>query len=266
MRPTTCAIPTASPATKGLIHMQMFRRLFIAAASAGLLSGLFVTLIHQVTTVPVILAAEVFEKAGEEQAPAAAPAADAATTEDSDAAHDHDHGGAEWEPQDGFQRNAFTVLADLLTGVGFALLLIAGYAVSGRSIDWRQGVYWGLAGFAIFILAPSVGLPPEMPGTAAADLTARQVWWVATAVMTAGGLGLLFYVREPKPLWVAVALALIVAPQAIGAPQPDAYASAAPEALAHRFIVATMIASLLFWALLGALSGYFYKRFVQPVV
>src|SRR4051812_19204158 len=252
--------------------MKMFRRLFIAAASAGLLSGLFVTLVHQVTTVPVILAAEVFEKAAEERTPAAAPVADpavlpaesAASNEDSHEAHDHDHGGAEWEPQDGLQRNAFTVLADLLTGVGFALLLIAGYAVSGRSVDWRQGVYWGLAGFAIFILAPGLGLPPEVPGTAAADLTARQIWWVATALLTAGGLGLLFYVREPKPLWVVVALAMIVVPHAIGAPQPAEYASAAPESLAHRFIVATMIASLLFWVVLGALSGYFYKRFVQP--
>jgi cobalt transporter subunit CbtA len=256
----------------------MFRRLFIAAASAGLLSGLFVTLVHQVTTVPVILAAEVFEKAAEEQPPAAAPAADATTapatstsanaatsTDESHATHDHEHGSDAWEPQDGFERNAYTVLADLLTGVGFALLLIAGYAVSGRSIDWRQGVYWGLCGFTVFILAPGVGLPPEVPGTAAADLTARQIWWVATALLTAGGLGLLFYVREPKPLWVIVALALIVVPQAIGAPQPDEYHSAAPEALAHRFIVATMIASLLFWSALGALSGYFYKRFVQPV-
>ena len=258
--------------------MQMFRRLFIAAASAGLLSGLFVTLIHQVTTVPVILAAEVFEKAADEQAPAAAPAADAAATPAADVAssttldaaapaesHEgHDHGAAEWEPQDGFERTAFTVLADLLTGIGFSLLLIAGFAVSGRTVDWRQGVYWGLAGFAVFILAPSLGLPPEIPGTAAADLTARQIWWVATALLTAGGLGLLFYVKEPKPLWVIVALALIVLPQAIGAPQPDEYSSAAPEALAHRFVVATMIATLLFWAVVGALSGYFYKRFVQP--
>jgi cobalt transporter subunit CbtA len=254
--------------------MQMFRRLFIAAASAGLLSGLFVTLIHQVTTVPVILAAEVFEKAADEQAPAAAPAADAAATpaaaSTADAAtgesHEgHDHGAMEWEPQDGFERTAFTVLADLLTGIGFSLLLIAGFAVSGRAVDWRQGVYWGLAGFAVFILAPGLGLPPEIPGTAAADLTARQIWWVATALLTAGGLGLLFYVKEPKPLWVIVALALIVLPQAIGAPQPDEYSSAAPEALAHRFVVATMIATLLFWAVVGALSGYFYKRFVQPV-
>jgi cobalt transporter subunit CbtA len=230
-----------------------------------------------VTTVPIILESEVFEKAAEEQAPAAAPAADAtaapvattaASTEEGHdhAADGHSHGGEAWEPQDGFERTTSTAIVDLLTGIGFALLLIAAYAVSGRAVDWRQGVYWGLAGFAIFMLAPSLGLPPEVPGTAAADLTARQIWWVATALMTAGGLALLFYVKEPKPLWVIIALALIVAPQAIGAPQPDAYSSAAPEALAHRFIVATMIASLLFWAVLGAFSGYFYKRFVQPAV
>jgi cobalt transporter subunit CbtA len=220
-----------------------------------------------VTTVPVILAAEVFEKAADEKAAPAADAASttaAATTTAEEGHEGHDHGAAEWEPEDGFERTAYTVLADLLTGIGFSLLLIAGFAVSGRPVDWRQGVYWGLAGFTVFILAPGVGLPPEIPGTAAADLTARQIWWLATALLTAGGLGLLFYVKEPKPLWVIIALALIVLPQAIGAPQPDEYHSAAPEALAHRFVVATMIATLLFWSVLGALSGYFYKRFVQP--
>lgn len=252
--------------------MQMFRRLFIAAASAGLLSGLFAVLVHEVTTWPIILEAEVFEKAADEKAAAAemtmtpAPANASTAPAESHEAHDHEHGGEGWEPQDGWERISTNGLADLLTGIGFALLLIAGYAVSGRQIDWRQGVYWGLCGYVVFIVAPSIGLPPEVPGAAVADLTARQIWWVATAVLTAGGLGLLFYVKEPKPLWVAVALAMIVAPQAIGAPQPAEYAAAAPEALAHRFIVATMIASLLFWAVLGALSGYFYKRFVQPVV
>lgn len=241
--------------------MQMFRRLFIAAASAGLLSGLFVTLVHQVTTVPVILQAEVYEKAADEKAAADAAAAPVASTEEAHD-HDHDHEGSEWEPQDGFERTAYTVGADLLTGIGFALLLIAGFAVSGRAIDWRQGLYWGLAGFAVFILAPSIGLPPEVPGTASAPLTDRQVWWVATAALTAGGLALLFYMREPKPLWVIVALAMFVLPHAIGAPQPEEYGSAAPESLAHRFIAATMIASLLFWATVGMLSGYFYKRFV----
>ena len=242
--------------------MQIFRRLFIAAASAGLLSGLFVTLVHQVTTVPIILDAEVFEKAADEKA----AAADAAATEESHEAHDHEHDGDAWEPQDGFERTASTLGADLLTGIGFSLLLIAAYALSGRAVDWRQGVYWGLAGFAVFFLSPNLGLPPEVPGTAAAPLLERQVWWIATAVLTAGGLALLFYAKEPKPIWIVVGLAVIVLPHAIGAPQPEDHASAAPEALAHRFIVASTIADLLFWSAMGALSGYFYKRFVQPVV
>jgi len=252
--------------------MDMFRRLFIAAASAGLLSGLFAVLVHEVTTWPIILEAEVFEKAADEKADAAAmtmtpaPANASTAPAESHEAHDHEHGGDEWEPQDGWERISTNGLADLLTGIGFALLLIAAYAVTGRAIDWRQGVYWGLGGFVVFMLAPGLGLPPEVPGTAAADLTARQIWWVATAALTAGGLGLLFYKREPGPLWVIVGLGLIVVPHAIGAPQPEHYESAAPEALAHRFITATMIAQFLIWSVLGALSGYFYKRFVQPVV
>jgi len=245
--------------------MDMFRRLFIAAASAGLLSGLFVTLVHQVTTVPVILAAEVYEKAAD--AAAEQKAATAPTTDNTMAGMDmsHDH-GAEWEPQDGFQRTAFTVLADLLTGIGFSLLLIAAYAVTGRTVGWRAGFYWGLAGFTVFILAPGLGLPPEVPGTEAAPLTARQIWWVATAIVTAGALGILFYAHQAKPIWYAVAMAMLVAPHLIGAPQPAEYHSAAPEALAHRFIVATTVAALLFWAATGALSGFFYERFVvRPV-
>ena len=246
--------------------METFRRLFIAAASAGILSGLFVTLVHQVTTVPVILDAEVYEKAADaaaEQKAAAAPATDQSVS-GMDMAHDdaHDHGAAEWEPQDGFERTAYTVLADLLTGIGFSLLLIAAYAISGRAVDWRAGLFWGLAGFTVFILAPGLGLPPEVPGTAAAPLTERQVWWLATAVVTAAALAILFYAKPSRPIWYAVAVALLVAPHLIGAPQPTEYSSAAPELLAHRFIVATTVAALLFWAAAGALTGFFYQRFV----
>jgi predicted cobalt transporter CbtA len=34
-----------------------------------------------------------------------------------------------------------------------------------------------------------------------------------------------------------------------------------PEALSHRFVVAVTLTSLLFWALLGSLSGALYRRF-----
>ncbi|MGV8769566.1 CbtA family protein, partial [Pseudomonas aeruginosa] len=54
-----------------------------------------------------------------------------------------------------------------------------------------QDLLWGLAGYAVFCLAPSLGLTTELPGTAAADLVQRQYWWIATAAATAVGLALL---------------------------------------------------------------------------
>ena len=250
--------------------MQMFRRLFIAAASAGLLSGLFAVLVHEVTTWPIILEAEVFEKAADEKAAAAAmtmtPApADAAPAEpqaesqsESHEGHDHAHDGAEWEPQDGWERIGTNGLADLLTGIGFALLLVSAYAFSGAAVDWRRGLYWGLAAFATFTLAPGLGLPPEVPGTSAAPLLDRQIWWIATAVATGGGLAAIFLGR--KAVWVVGGIVLIVLPHLIGAPQPAEHTAAAPESLAHQFIVAAVVTSLLFWLVLGSLTGFLYKR------
>jgi cobalt transporter subunit CbtA len=260
--------------------MELFRKLIFAAAAAGLIAGVFVTVGHQVATVPVILKAEVYEKAADE---AAAPSA-AATTATTDSAsttagsgdamenmpgmspsasHDeHEHGVGAWEPAEGFERNAFTVLADLLTGVGFALLLVSAFALRGGEMNWQRGLFWGLAGFAAFTLAPGLGLPPEVPGTQAAPLLARQTWWVFTVAATCGGLACIFLGR--KALWCVAGLALLVVPHIIGAPQIDHAESAAPESIAHQFIVAVVITSLLFWAALGTLSGYFYQRLVRP--
>jgi predicted cobalt transporter CbtA len=77
---------------------------------------------------------------------------------------------AAWEPEDGIEKTAYTLLADLLTGIGFALLLAAGLALQGGTVTWRTGPFWGLAGFATFTLAPGLGLPPELPGTETAPL------------------------------------------------------------------------------------------------
>ena len=251
--------------------MELFRKLIFAAALAGLIAGVFVTIVHQIATVPVILKAEVYEKAADEATSTTATATGSTASTDSSTAggdmagmsHDeHEHGAGEWAPADGFERNAFTVLADLLTGIGFALLLVSAFALRGGAIDWRSGLYWGLAGFVAFTLAPGLGLPPEVPGTQAAPLLARQVWWVFTVAAACGGLACLFLGR--KALWCVAGLALLVVPHIVGAPQIEHAHSAAPESIAHQFIVAAVIASLLFWAALGTLSGYFYQRIVRP--
>jgi cobalt transporter subunit CbtA len=123
--------------------MATFRRLVFAALCAGLLSGVFAAVAHQLATVPLILEAETYEKSA---------------SRTSGAAHEH---SSAWEPENGAERMAYTLLADILTGFGFALLLGAGLTLSGGEVGWRQGLLWGLAGFATFTVAPSLGLPPQ---------------------------------------------------------------------------------------------------------
>jgi cobalt transporter subunit CbtA len=235
--------------------MDYFRNIVVVAALAGAIAGLGMTIAQQLSTVPLILKAEIYEQAAD--APAAAHEhGDAAAPS---AAHEHDAEG--WAPADGFERTAFSAAANIVTGIGFALLLVAASELFGGIRDWRQGVFWGLAGFAIFTLAPGLGLPPELPAMPAAELGPRQLWWVATVLCAAIALGLLFYQRSL--LAVLVAIALLVAPHLIGAPQPASYESPIPEGLHHSFVVAVVLTTLLFWVLLGGLAGLFRGRFVH---
>ena len=95
--------------------------------------------------------------------------------------------------------------------------------------------------------------PPELPAMPAADLLPRQIWWVATVVATAIGLALIAF-RRSLPLTI-LAVALIVAPHIVGAPQPASYDTPIPEGLHHQFVVAVTITNLVFWLVLGAVVG-----------
>ena len=141
--------------------------------------------------------------------------------------------------------------------VGFALMLAGLYTLRAPGRTW-QGLLWGLGGFAVFNLAPSLGLPPEVPGTAAADLLLRQYWWIGTALATAVGLGLIAFGRN----WALriLGLALLLVPHLIGAPQPEVHESLAPEALAQEFVYASLLTNALFWAALGLASAWFFSR------
>ncbi|HMK41496.1 MAG TPA: CbtA family protein [Methyloceanibacter sp.] len=233
--------------------MDYFRNIVLVAAIAGVLAGLGMTIAQQLATVPLILKAEVYEEQG---TTAPHDHGDAAAQP---LAHEHEHGG--WQPADGFERTAFSALANIVTGVGFALLLVAASELAGGIANWRQGVFWGLAGFAVFTLAPSLGLPPELPAMPAAELGARQLWWVATALSAAAALALMFYGRTP--LAIVAAVALLFAPHLVGAPEPASYDTPIPEGLHHSFVVAVVLTALLFWVLLGALAGLFRGRFIH---
>ncbi len=114
--------------------MDYFRNIVLLAAIVGAIAGIGMTVAQQVTTVPLILKAEVFEQAEETKAPAHTHDSEAASA----AEHEHGEGRA---PQDGFERTAFTLAANVLTGIGFALLLIAVSELAGGILNWRQGVF-----------------------------------------------------------------------------------------------------------------------------
>lgn len=224
----------------------MLRRILASAIIAGVAAGLVLSAVQAVWVVPLILHAETFEHKAE----AGKDTAAAGTTEiETDAA---------WEPAAGAQRRAFTVLTNVLIGVGFGLFLVAAVALSGRAVDWRRGLLWGLAGFAVFAIAPALGLPPEPPGVDAGPVPPRQIWWVSTAVATALGLGLLVFAR---PWWVKVAaVAILALPHIIGVPTFEGAPSLVPEELVRTFVVASLATTGIFWIVLGGLSGFLYRK------
>ena len=245
------------------------RRLFFAAIAAGVLVGIIMTAVYQVTTVPILLEAETYET-GQHQFPPAR--ADFASTvirilpNGTPAVRTwliHTDGDGDrtktWAPSDGLERIAYTLIATILLSIGYALILVVGMTLRGGRTDARNGVVWGAGGCIVFTLAPALGLPPEIPGLATADLVDRQIWWIATAVATAIGLWLLVFseVVILKP----AAVAIMVIPHVVGAPTlPEAGASNAPAELAAHFAAASITVGALFWALLGCLSGYFHGK------
>ena len=130
--------------------------------------------------------------------------------------------------------------------------------VKGDPIDARRGVLWGLGGFFAASLMPALGLAPELPGTAAAEITSRQLWWLGTAAASAVGLALVVFARFY--LVKAIGVMLAVSPHVIGAPQPPTLEAAYPAALGAEFVVASLVASALLWSLAGLSSGWLYQR------
>jgi cobalt transporter subunit CbtA len=229
--------------------MTIFRTIVFVAAVAGFMAGLALTAIQVFSTVPLIQRAESYEKAGEKPA---------APTPHVHTPGTHAHADTAWQPEDGFERLAYTVASNIVGAIGFALLLVAFSEIAGGIASWRQGIYWGMGGFASFTLAPSLGLPPELLGMPSADLVDRQIWWIATAALTSCGLAMIAFLRSL--LAALTGVGLIVAPHIVGAPHPASFESPVPQLLAHQFAAAAIISSFVFWVLLGIFAGTVRRR------
>jgi cobalt transporter subunit CbtA len=229
----------------------MLQRLLLSGILSGLIVGAFVTMIHLTMVTPISLEAQTYESKSE---PAIAAHSHAVGTPA------HSHAEEAWAPEDGLERSLYTLAANLVMAVGFGLLLAAAYTISGRAFGWRTGVTWGLAGYLCFSFLPALGLPPELPGSAAADLGARQVWWIATVAASICGLASLVF--NPTPWVKAAGIVLLIAPHVIGAPHPvGGETGSVPPELAAHFVIVTMFMNAAMWIALGVATAYFFARF-----
>ena len=169
----------------------------------------------------------------------------------------HEEGGIMF----GMSRFSGTLLANLVTGAGFGLLLAGFSLVSGHPITVANGALWGAAGWLAVHMLPAIGLPPELPGFPAADLGDRQVWWIATVILSAAGLYLLFL--KPNIVAKVIGIALVVAPQVYGAPQPSDISSNVPAVLGAEFAVAALATTLFFWIVLGLSLGFANEKIAK---
>lgn len=233
----------------------MIVRLVSAALVAGFLAAVVSTGLQLALTSPLILKAETYE--GQAAVPQARAALFVPVHGDP---HGEGHGSAEhWQPAPGLARMAFTGLATLVGGIGYALLLGAAMLGLRREPTPQSGLALGIAGFVCVSLAPAVGLPPELPGMGAAALELRQLWWLMAAIGTALGLYMIA-MRRTAPA-IAAGLVLIVAPHVAGAPlvaEPD---SRLPAAYAAQFAARSLAIGFVFWAVIGLSYGWAWNLF-----
>ncbi|HOZ31403.1 MAG TPA: CbtA family protein [Tabrizicola sp.] len=249
----------------------MIQRMLTSALVAGCAAWLLAAVLHFAFVQKYILLGEAYETGAAVHYAGVVPAdghADAGHSHDEPAAegHSHDEGAAAHDHGDAGAvstgtRTLWTTVFFGLVYVAYALILVAGFGLArayGKIIAAREGLLWGIAGFASFQLVPAMGLAPELPGTLAADLGARQVWWWGTVAATAVGLGLLGYGRSLMA--TALAVVLLAVPHLVGAPELDGFSGVAPPEVAGAFSARVLGTGLAVWALMGWVAGHVWAR------
>ena len=244
----------------------LFRNIVFCALFVGMVSGGVSTAVQFFQVIPIIQSAEHFEVE-----PSVSTASEK-TTHDH-ASHEHSAEDV-WSPEDGIERTSYTLLTNILTAIGFAILVLVAIVVSQKSDSgnksiWQQGILWGVAGYIVFFVAPAIGLPPEIPGAAAASLESRQLWWFFTVICTAIGLGGVVFIKYS---WRWLLLGLLILPHIMGAPHVstgmfEGKPSEVAEHLtflAQQFIAATAISTAALWLTLGVMSVWSAQRYMLP--
>ena len=223
----------------------MFKNIFVSAVVCGAIAGVLATVMQMLLVTPLLLEAELFETG--------------------QSMHFITDGSPEspikhvniWEDS---YRHLMTLFFNLVTFTGFGFILIAAMALfqkRGFSLSKAEGIVAGVSGFIVFQLAPSVGLPPELPGTISVAVGLKQAWWIMTILSTTVGILLLFLGKYK--VVSGAGIIFIIIPHLIGHPKLETYFGVAPPELAAEFASRALAVSLVTWIILGVISSQFWK-------
>ena len=251
----------------------MLQRLLFSGIFSGLITGVFLTFAHMIILQPLILQAESYEKSKDHLV--------------SSIHHEHPNGSVQsqvveekkpkngtnagklsrknwyfenfFSSRGGLERVFYSFGANILTCIAFGVLLVSGFTIYGKPINLAEGVLWGVAGFLIFSFLPGLGLPPELPGSAAGDLAERQIWWLGTVISGIVGFTLLAFGKIMA--WRVGSVVFFMCPHLIGAPQPEkGLVGSFPPELAAHFVMMTLCVAAVIWLILSISATLFYAR------
>ena len=223
----------------------MFKNIFVSAVVCGAIAGVLATVMQMLLVTPLLMEAELFETG--------------------QSIHFITDGSPEspikhvdiWEDP---YRHLMTLCFNLVTFTGFGFILVAAMAFfqkRGFTLSKAEGIVAGVSGFIVFQLAPSVGLPPELPGTIGVTVGLKQTWWIITILSTTVGILLLFL--DKHKVVSGAGIIFIIIPHLIGHPKLETYFGVAPPELAAEFASRALAVSLIAWIILGVISSQFWK-------
>ena len=223
----------------------MFKNIFVSAVVCGAIAGVLATVMQMLLVTPLLMEAELFETG--------------------QSMHFITDGSPEspikhvdiWEDP---YRHLMTLCFNLVTFTGFGFILVAAMAFfqkRGFTLSKAEGIVAGVSGFIVFQLAPSVGLPPELPGTIGVTVGLKQTWWIITMLSTTVGILLLFL--DKHKVVSGAGIVFITIPHLIGHPKLETYFGVAPPELAAEFASRALAVSLIAWIILGVISSQFWK-------
>lgn len=221
----------------------MLSKLLTSALFAGAAAGLIAGLLQLLFVQPVLLHAELYESG--------------------ELVHFGSIASSAHPDLPGFDavRDLLSIVFSMLTYTGYAMMLVALMLIAeerGAHVTARTGIIWGIAGFVAAHFAPGFSLAPELPGSAAADIGARQVWWFATVISAGIAMWLIAFGRN-WAMWGS-AVILLAAPHVIGAPMPDTLTGPVPTEIASLFASRAYGVGMVAWVMLGCFAAYFLDK------